>query len=126
MGDWEWFSNGNGNVFHHWTIIVFQIRKPWIHVPVKDVALEESDHFLSRVYLYRFLQTRIQIVDEDRQTCDVVHVRMRDDDVFDFGALLVGQRNGDATGVDGDAVVYQKTSQTLLQGCHASSVKGAG
>jgi len=53
-------------------------------------------------------------------------VRMRDDDVSDFAALFVGQRNGDTAGVDGNAVVYQKTSQTLLQGCHASSVKGAG
>ena len=63
------------------------------------------DNLLRRVNSHRLLQTRIKIVDEDWQTGDVVHVRVRNDDVFDFGPLLVGQSNRDTAGVNRHAVV---------------------
>jgi hypothetical protein len=54
---------------------------------------------------HRLLQTRIKIVDENREACDMVHVRVRNDDVFDFRPLIVGQSNGDTAGVNRHAVV---------------------
>ena len=80
----------------------------------------------SRVNAYRLFQTRIKIVDEDRKTRDVVHVRMRHDDVSDCVALLVVQSNRDTAGVNRHAVVDDKTCQALLKGRHSLSVKGAG
>jgi hypothetical protein len=45
----------------------------------------------------------------------MVHVRMRHNDVTHSASLLVCQSNRDTAGVDSDAVVNQKTGQTLFQ-----------
>jgi hypothetical protein len=75
---------------------------------------------------HRFLQRWIQIVDEYRQTGDMVHVRMSDDDVSDFVALLVVERDRDAAGVNRHAIVDQKTSQTLVQSGNTLVIKRTG
>src|ERR1051325_10347352 len=100
MGHSKRFAKRNGDVFHHWTIVVLQIRKARVNVPVENVAFEEPDDFLSRVDTHRLLQTRVKIVYKDRETRDVVHVRMRYDDVSDFGVLLRVQSDSDTAGVN--------------------------
>src|SRR5215211_8895723 len=126
MGHLERFTDGNGNVLHHWAIVVLQVGKARIEVPVKNVTLEQSDDLLRCVDAHRLFQTRIKIVDKNRQARDVVHVRMRHDYVSDFGALLVVQSDGDTAGVNRNAVVDDKTCQALLKGRHSLSVEGAG
>ena len=69
------------------------------------VAVLGFQEFMNRVDAERFFQGGVEIVDEYRQTRDVVHVRMGDDDVFNFGSLLVSQSNGDAAGINCHAVV---------------------
>ena len=44
---------------------------------------------------------------KDRQAGNVVHVRMRDDDIANRLALRVGQSDGDAACINGHAVVNQ-------------------
>jgi hypothetical protein len=105
MGDWKRFSDRNRNVFHHWAKIIFQIGKTRVHVPVKNIALEQTDNFFGCVNPHRLLQTRIQIIDEYRQGSDMVHVRMSDDYVFDEGPPIVRQSKRDTAGVNRYAVV---------------------
>ena len=105
MGHCERLANRNRHVFHHWSIVILQIGKARIDVPIKNVTFQQADHFRRCVYAKRFLQRGVKIVDEDRQTRDVVHVRMSDDNVFNFGALLVGEGNGDTAGINCHAVV---------------------
>jgi hypothetical protein len=54
-----------------------------------------------------------KIVHKDRQTGDVIHVGMRDDDVADLAPLVIVQRNPDAARVDADAIVNQEAGQAL-------------
>ena len=61
-----------------------------------------------------FGEKREMIVDEDGQRRHVIHVRVRDDDIADGFVLRVGEAEGDASGIHGDAVVNQKTGQPLL------------
>jgi hypothetical protein len=48
---------------------------------------------------------------------------MSDDDVFDFTALLVVERERDAAGVNRHAIVDQKTGQALFQCGNAPVIK---
>jgi stress-induced morphogen len=48
---------------------------------------------------------------------------MGNDDVFNCTALLVGEGDSDAAGVNRHTIVNEKASQALLQGCHALVVK---
>jgi hypothetical protein len=50
---------------------------------------------------------------------------MSNDNVSDFEPLLVSQGNRDTAGVNGHAIVDQKTGQTLLKGRYAVGVKRA-
>src|SRR6185369_1310633 len=125
MGHSERCANGNRNVLHHWTIVVLQVRKARVNVPVEHVAFKQLYHLRSRVDAHRLLQTRIKIVDEDWKTRDVVHVRMRHDDVSDGIALLAVQSNRDTAGVNRHAVVDDKTCQALLKGRYSLRVKSA-
>jgi hypothetical protein len=75
---------------------------------------------------HRLVQRGIEIVDEDREAGDVVHVRVRNDDVPDFGPLFVCKSNRDASGIDRNTVVDQKAGQTLFLRCVTVSVKRTG
>jgi hypothetical protein len=75
---------------------------------------------------HRGFQRRIEIVNEDRQTGDVVHVRMRDDYVTYCVPLIRGESDGQATGVNCHAVVDKVTGQTLFKGRLAVTIEGAG
>jgi hypothetical protein len=56
----------------------------------------------------------------------VIHVRVRDDDVANAVVLIVGEAEGDASGVYGDAIVDDETGQPLFLTGAAVSVEGAG
>jgi hypothetical protein len=56
----------------------------------------------------------------------VIHVRVRDDDVADGFVLRVGEAEGDASGIHGDAVVNEKTGEPLLLAGATMLVEGAG
>ena len=66
------------------------------------------------------------IVDEDGQRRHVVHVRVRDDDIADGFVLRIGEAEGDASGIDGDAVVDDKTGEPLLLRGAAIRAESAG
>jgi hypothetical protein len=72
-----------------------------------------------------FFERAEHVVYEDGHARDVIHVRMRDDDVADCIALPVSQGERDASGVNGDSVIYQKTGQALLGCGPACAVKRA-
>ena len=55
-----------------------------------------------------------KIVDKNRQTGDVIHMRVGHDDVAHFLALFSSQRQRDAAGVNGNTLVYEKACQTLF------------
>ena len=59
------------------------------------------------------LQLGKKIVDKYRQTCDVIHVRVSDDDVAHLATLSVSQGDRDAARIDRDPVIDEKTSETL-------------
>src|SRR5215212_7178485 len=105
MGHLKWSTERNRHVPHYWSIVISQFRKARIDVPVKNIPFEQFDHLRRGVNAHWLFQSRIKIVDEYRETGDMVHVRMGDDDVSDFGSLLVAESNCDAAGINCHAVV---------------------
>lgn len=75
---------------------------------------------------HRFLETRIKIVDEDRQTCDVIHVDVSNYDVLDARSLFGSEGNCDAAGIKSYAIIDEVAGQTLVQGRFAIAIEGAG
>jgi hypothetical protein len=71
------------------------------------------------------LERGIKVIDKYRQTGDMVHVRMRDNDIADLVPLFLGERDCDATCVYCHAVVNQKTGKALLRSCMALTIKSA-
>ena len=110
---------------HHWTKIVFQLRKPRVYIPVEDILFQKLNNFRSRVNAHRLLQRRKQIIDEDREACDVVHVWVSDDDVAHVIPLLFGKSHRDAAGIDGHARIDEETRKTLFEGCMPVGVECA-
>ena len=74
----------------------------------------------------RLRQFSKQIVDKDWQAGDVIHVRMCDDHVANGVALLFAEGNADTSGIDGDAVINQKASQTLRRAGAPVGIERAG
>ncbi|MDX6386112.1 MAG: hypothetical protein QOK48_3685, partial [Blastocatellia bacterium] len=72
----------------------------WIDVVVEDVALEQVDYFGRRVNADWLFQFAEQIVNKDRQAGDVIHVRMRYDNIADLPPLSLIRRDANAAGVD--------------------------
>jgi hypothetical protein len=68
----------------------------------------------------------IEVINEDREARDVVHVRMRDDYVANCAPLFGIQSDGDTAGINCHTVIDQKTSQALLKGCATLGIEGAG
>src|SRR2546422_9404941 len=95
VGHLEFLAHRNRNVLHPRPMLVRQFRKARIDIPVEDVPLEQVDYYLCRMNANRFLQTCEEVVNKDRQTGNVVHVRMRDNDIANQLTLFVRQRDGD-------------------------------
>ena len=103
------------HVFHDWAMLVSQFRKSRIDIVVENIALKEFDYFVGGVNANRLSQLAKKIINEDRQARDVVHVRMRDDNVANGLSLTLGQRETDAARIDTDAVVDQEARQALCR-----------
>ena len=56
----------------------------------------------------------------------MVHVRMRHDHVADGAALIFVESETDAAGIDADAVIDQKASQTLRRAGTPVGIERAG
>ena len=90
MSHLKFFAHSKRNIFHDVAVTVFQLRKPWIHVVIKDVSFQQIDYFLRGVDTNWFLELGKEIIDKDRKTGNVIHVRVGNDDVPNCAALLVG------------------------------------
>ena len=63
----------------------------------------------------RLTQLPEYIIDEYWQAGDVIHVRMRDDDIADATLLRFVKRNADAAGIDRDAIIDHKACKALRE-----------
>jgi hypothetical protein len=122
----KFLAHGEGDVFHHITVFVLELGEARIDRPVKNIAFEQRDHFFGRVNAHGFGQEREMIVNEDGQRRHVIHVRVCDDHVADSFVLRFGEAEGDASGIDGDAVVDEKTGEPLLLAGAAIWAESAG
>src|SRR5712691_1366956 len=113
MGSFEFLADLEGHVLHHPSVLVAQCGKPRIDTVVKNVALQQPDDLRGSMNAYGLFQFAKQIVDKDWQARDVIHMRMRDDHVANRVALIFAESDADASGIDADAVIDQKASQTL-------------
>src|SRR4029078_3195410 len=95
----------NGDILHHWAIIILQIGESPIDVPVKYIAFEKCDDLSRRINAHRFFKCGIEIVDEDGKACNVGHVRVSDDDVPHGTALLWRESDRNTACVNSYAVV---------------------
>jgi hypothetical protein len=107
-------------------VFVLELGEARIDRPVKNVAFKERDHFFGGVDADGFGEKREMIVYEDGERRHVIHVRVRDDDVANGFVLRVGEAEGDASGIHGDAVVYEKTGEPLLLAGAPVGAEGAG
>ena len=65
------------------------------------------------MYPNGLLQFGKQVVNEDRQAGNVVHVWVRDNHIPHSSALSVSRRDADTAGIDRHTIVYEKAGQTL-------------
>lgn len=63
----------------------------------------------------RFAKLAEQVVNKYRETGNVIHVRMGDNHIAHAALLRVAERNPNAAGVDGDAVINHKAGKALRQ-----------
>jgi hypothetical protein len=61
----------------------------------------------------RLLQFGKQVINEDRQAGNVVHVWVRDNHITHGSALRVRRGDADTTGINSHSIVDQKAGQTL-------------
>ena len=61
----------------------------------------------------RLAQLAEQIVNKYRQTRNMIHVRVSDDDVAHAALLRIAKRNTDAAAIDGHAIVDNEAGKTL-------------
>jgi hypothetical protein len=62
-----------------------------------------------------FAQFTEQIINKYRQTRNMIHVRVSDNDVAHAALLRIAKRNANAARIDGDAVVDDKAGKTLRE-----------
>src|SRR5437762_3268866 len=125
MRHFELFSDGNGNIFHHWTMLVGKFRKARIDVPIENIALQRIDHDLSGMNSHRLFEAAKKVVDKNGKTGDVVHVWMSNNDIAYLLTLRISESNGHAAGIEGYAVINQVARETLIGGRLALAIEGA-
>ena len=59
------------------------------------------------------LQLAKQVIHEDRETGNMIHVRMCDDHIADRPPLSFGESDANAAGIDCDAFVDEEARQSL-------------
>ena len=110
MRDPEFFADFKRNILHYSAVFILQLIEPRIHAVVEDVALQQLDDFGRRVDVNGLREFAKQIVDINRQAGNVVHVRVRDNNIAHGLPLRFGKSDADAAGVNGDAVIDDKAS----------------
>ena len=123
VSDRNLLACGEGNVFHHGTVLVPKFSKTRIDVVVENITLQQIDYFLGSMNANRLSQLAEEIVNKDWQACDMVHVRMSDNDVAHGLPLCFRQRKADAAGVDRHAIVDKEAGQALRRRRAAVGVK---
>ena len=63
----------------------------------------------------RFVKLAEEVINKDRETGDVIHVRMGNDHIAHAALLGVAERNPNTAGVDGDAVINHKAGKALRE-----------
>ena len=74
----------------------------------------------------RLFQFAKKIVDKDWQAGNVIHVRVRNDDVADLAALGIVKRNADAAGINSDALIDKEAGQALGRVSVPAGIERAG
>lgn len=74
---------------------------------------------------HRFLKGWIEIVDEDGQARNMVHVDVSNYDVLHPRALVGRERDCNAAGIKRDAIVDEIAGEALVQSRFAIAVEGA-
>src|SRR5712691_10028859 len=126
MGHAEFLAYRKWYVLHHVTALITQLIEARIYIVVEDVSLQQIDYLLSRMNSDRLFNFREQIVHENWQTRNVIHVRVGNDHIADGAALSFGQGNADAAGIHGDAIVDQKAGQPLGRRSVPGGIERAG
>src|SRR5213076_2471376 len=112
--DLELNADFERHVFHHRAAVVPQFREARIDSPVEDIALKQVNDILGSMYANGAVKETEKVVNENWQAGDVIHMRMRNDDIAHMVALPIGERDGEAASINRHAVVNQVTSQPLL------------
>src|SRR3954464_13647206 len=113
MSDVEFLSGFERHVFHYIAVGILQQMELWIDSVVEDISFQQFDYFRRCVNADRLMKITEQVINEDRQAGDVIHVGMRDNHVANALLLYIAQRNSDRAGVNCDAVVDDKASKAL-------------
>jgi hypothetical protein len=106
--DLKFFARAERNIFHRPTTIIAQLREARVNSPVEDITLKQFDYLFGRVNAHGFFEDSEEIVYEDRQTGDVVNVRVCDNNVAHARSLRVRETHSDASGVNDHAIVNHK------------------
>ena len=73
-----------------------------------------------------FFQAGVEIIDEDRQRGDMVHVGMSDDYIAYLLSLFVRKSDSDASCINRDAIIDHETGEVLLGRGVALAIDVAG
>src|SRR5439155_14770592 len=126
VGDGEFLAEAERYVLHDGAAVIAQLSKPRIDIVVENIALQKIDNLLRCVDADRLFQLAEEFVNEYRQAGNMIHMRMRDDDIADGSALRFSRRNTNTTGVDGDAGVNNETRQPLRRINATMGIERAG
>ena len=108
------------------TVLVLEFGKTRIDIVVENIALQQIDDFLSRVnpdWRFKFAK---EVVHEDGEAGDVIHVWMRDYDIAHAAPLRFSKGDSDTAGIDGYALVDEKAGQPLLKSSAPLGIERAG
>src|SRR5690606_13924006 len=95
-------------ILKYFSVIVLQLGKIRIHVPIKNVALKYFDNFGRRMYHDRRGERCEKVVDKKRQAHDVIQMRVSQNDVANLLALPFRRRYRQAARIERDYVVDHK------------------
>ena len=109
----ELFAQLERYVLHNMAVLIPELIEFRINDIIEDVGFKQFDHFRRRVYAHGLAQLAKQIVYEDRQAGDVIHMRVGDDDVTHGPLLRVGKRNANTAGIDRHPIVDDEAGKAL-------------
>ena len=94
---------------------VLEVLERRVDRPVEDITFEQTADHLRGVDADGLFEEGKEVIHEDGERRDVIHVRVRDDDITHRRALIFREADGDAPGVYADAAVHHEAAQTLLR-----------